>query len=308
MAQAPTEPVAAVDCGTNSTRLLIRSPGRPDVRLMRITRLGRGVDATGKLDPDAVERTLAVLAEYRGVIDRHGARRIRLVATSAVRDAANGEEFLADASAVVGARAELLTGTEEGRLAFLGASAELALPGHPPLTVIDIGGGSTELAVGPGTGEAVSLPLGCVRLTERFFHHDPPLPSELEAAGHLVDAELARAASALPALETPGRTLVGLAGTVSTLAALEQGLDHYDRERLHHFALPAATVARWAGVLAAEPARSRLARPGMEAGREDVIVGGVLVLRRAMVRFAHPACTVSESDILDGLAASLSTS
>jgi exopolyphosphatase / guanosine-5'-triphosphate,3'-diphosphate pyrophosphatase len=298
------EPVAALDCGTNSTRLLIATPGQPDVRRMRITRLGQGVDATGRLDPGAVERTLEVLREYRGLLDAHRVARARLVATSAARDAANGSEFLAAASALVGVEAELLDGEEEGALAFAGATAALATPPEEVL-VIDIGGGSTELVTGAGGLRAVSLDLGCVRVTERFFHHDPPEPAELEAAARFVAAELDRAAGLLPAISGEARTLVGLAGTVSTLGALAQGLSHYDRDRIHHVVLSAEEVAGWLERLAAEPASERARRPGLAPGREDVIVGGVLVLDGAMRRFAFDRCLVSEADLLDGIAASL---
>ncbi len=295
--------VAALDCGTNSTRLLIGGAGA-EVRLMRITRLGQGVDATGKLDPEAVARTLSVLAEYRGLMDAHGVSRARMVATSAVRDAANGEEFLNAASSVVGVDAELLDGKAEGALAFAGATGALELD-PAAVVVIDIGGGSTELVVG-GTGvRAISLDLGCVRLTERFLVHDPPTPSELHVAAGAVRAELKMAARRLPELDQGGRTLVGLAGTVSTLGALVQGLSHYDRDRIHHVVLTSSQVGEWYDRLAAEPAAVRARRGGMAPGREDVIVGGVLVLKETMSRFSFDRCIVSETDLLDGIAAGL---
>jgi exopolyphosphatase / guanosine-5'-triphosphate,3'-diphosphate pyrophosphatase len=301
---APREAVAALDCGTNSTRLLISLPDGVGIRMMRITRLGQGVDATKKLDPDAIARTLDVLGEYRALMDRHGVVRARLVATSAVRDARNGDEFLLGASEVTGVPAELLDGRTEGALAFAGATASLKVPASQ-VVVIDIGGGSTELVTGAGEDREVSLDLGCVRLTERFLLHDPPAQDEIDAAVRFIGAELGRAADAVPRLAAPGLTLVGLAGTVSTLAALAQGLPDYDWDRLHHFVLDAAMVARWCDRLAAEPAASRGRRAGMTAGREDVIVGGALVLREAMGRFSFDRCVVSEADILDGIAASL---
>jgi len=300
--------VAAVDCGTNSTRLLVTDgDGHSLLRLMRITRLGEGVDATHKLSGDAVDRTLAVLGEFRAEMDRLAVGAARLVATSAVRDAVNGDEFLLAASDVVGTQAELLSGDEEGRLAYAGATRDLA-PAQGDDVVVDIGGGSTELVVAAGDRvEAVSLDLGCVRLTERHLHHDPPSPDELDAAVRTIASELDRAVGAVPTLGAlaPGSRLLGLAGTVSTLAALEQGLAHYDRDRIHHAVLSAATVTRWCARLAAEPSSARGARPGMTPGREDVIVGGALVLRQVMDRFGFEACLVSESDILDGLADSL---
>jgi exopolyphosphatase/guanosine-5'-triphosphate,3'-diphosphate pyrophosphatase len=304
MDRPPRDAVAALDCGTNSTRLLITGPGLPELRLMRITRLGQGVDATAKLDPDAIARTLDVLAEYRAEMDRHRVSRARLVATSAVRDADNGDEFLRAASRVVGFPAELLDGGAEGALAFAGATASLEIPSSNVAT-IDIGGGSTELVTGAGEIRAISLDLGCVRLTERYLHHDPPTRDELDAASRFVRTELDRAAGALPRLSEPNLTLVGLAGTVSTLAALTGGLTHFDRDKIHHSVLGAADVIEWCDRLAAEPAADRGRRPGMAAGREDVIVGGAVVLRDAMARFGFDRCLVSEADILDGIAASL---
>ena len=273
---------------------------------MRITRLGQGVDAVHKLDPTAVDRTLAVLSEFRGVMEDLAVRRARMAATSAVRDATNGQEFLAAATATVGFPAELLSGQEEGRLAYAGATADLpAVLGDD--VVVDIGGGSTELVLQRGGQvQAVSMDIGCVRLTERTLRSDPPTADEIADAIAVVNAELDRAVRTVPALSDlrPGSRLIGLAGTVSTLAALEQGLVAYDRNRIHHFELNRDAVERWCGLLAGERAADRLCRPGMLAGREDVIVGGALVLRRVMERFAFGRCLVSESDILDGLALS----
>ena len=223
--------VAALDCGTNSTRLLIvGADGKVLHREMRITRLGEGVDASQKLSADAMARTVAVLEEYRALMDQSGVVKARLVATSAARDAVNAEEFFSAAERATGVRPELLSGPEEGRLSFSGATASLtaAERGTGFVLVVDIGGGSTELVAGgapePATVTAVSLDIGCVRLTERFFHHDPPLGSELAEARAVVDAEVGRARDeALPSMDDDG-LLVGLAGTVSTLAALELGL------------------------------------------------------------------------------------
>ncbi len=303
MDRANGDAVAALDCGTNSTRLLIRSPGRPDVREMRITRLGQGVDATGKLDSDAIDRTLEVLRAYREQMDRHGVRRARLVATSAARDAVNGDEFLKAATEASGVRAELLDGDAEGALAFTGATA--ALDARPEeVVVIDIGGGSTELVAGGAPVAGISLDLGCVRLTERCLRSDPPTAAELADAVRVIHAELDRAASALPRL-ADAQVLVGVAGTVSTLGALALGLSHYDRERIHHFVLLSVVVEEWCDRLAALPARARAEFPGIAPGREDVIVGGALVLKEAMRRFSFDRCVVSESDLLDGIAMSL---
>ncbi len=304
----PGRPAAAVDCGTNSTRLLVAAPdGTSLERRMRITRLGQAVDATHRLDPEAVARTLQVLAEYRHVMDERGVRRARLVATSAVRDAADGDDFLLAASTTVGVPAELLSGEEEGRLAYAGATADLP-PAKGDDLVVDIGGGSTELIVGhAGDVAAQSLQIGCVRLTERHLRHDPPRPDEVHEAVAAIDRALASACRAQPRLARvsgEGR-LIGLAGTVSTLAALDKGLGAYRREEIHHAVLTEPAVARWSGRLAAQPAAARLGHPGMEPGREDVIVAGALVLLEVMRRFGFDQCTVSESDILDGLVMSL---
>jgi exopolyphosphatase/guanosine-5'-triphosphate,3'-diphosphate pyrophosphatase len=216
---------------------------------------------------------------------------------------------------------ELLSGLEEGRLSFSGATAHVPadLVGPGPVLVVDIGGGSTELVAGvvpvgtavPGPPSAegvpvsvVSMDVGCVRLTERFLRHDPPLANELERARAAVNADLDRARRALPALEAGG-LLIGLAGTVSTLAALDKGLARYERAAIHHAVLTRAGVAGWLERLAGEDSRARLARPGMVEGRADIIVGGVLVLDAVMAAFDRHACLVSEDDILDGLAASL---
>ncbi len=304
-------PVAAIDCGTNSTRLLVAdAKGAPLERLMRITRLGEGVDATGALTDEAIERTLAVLREYRQVMDRFGVRRGRVVATSAARDAANGATFLASANEVTGFRPELLTGIAEGRLSLAGAVAELD-PAEGPFLVLDIGGGSTELVAGSGPDDAdlavVSMQIGCVRITERFFTTDPPSAAELRSAEDAVGAAVDEAIAAHPRLLAAHR-LVGLAGTITTLAALRIGLAAYDRDRVHHSVMTAADVESWYETLASERAAARLDRAGMVPGREDVIVGGALILTVVMARFGLDECLVSEADILDGLVASQLTS
>ena len=300
--------VAAVDCGTNSTRLLIVDrDGSTHSRFMRITRLGEGVDATHLLAPNALERTMAVLAEYRIAMDDAGVTAARLVATSAVRDARNGDTFLREASDVVGVPAELLDGQTEGALACRGATADLpAVSGDD--VVVDIGGGSTELAVRrDGTVRAVSLDIGCVRLTERFLHDDPPTADQLDAAARFVRSTLRGAEEEVPELAQlrPGSRLVGLAGSVTTLAALDLGLDGYDPTRTHHAVLTRRAVEHWYGTLAGEPTSTRGKRRAIAAGREDVIPAGALVLHEVMTTFGFDQCVVSETDILDGLAMSL---
>jgi exopolyphosphatase/guanosine-5'-triphosphate,3'-diphosphate pyrophosphatase len=298
---------AALDCGTNSTRLLVVGPaGDVRAREMTITRLGEGVDADRRLRPEAMERTFATLRAYRAVMDAEGVGRARLVATSAVRDAENGAAFLGPAAEIVGAAAELLSGQEEGRLAYAGATADLP-EGTGRIVVVDIGGGSTELTTSvAGVIRSSSMDIGCVRLTERFLRGDPPTAEEIRAAVAAIAQELDTAGSALPEL-TRGDPLrlVGLAGTVSTLASLELGLSEYDRARIHHAVLPLPAVARWCEVLGAESVAERGRRVGLPVGRQDVIFGGALVLREVMRRLGATACTVSEADILDGLVMSL---
>jgi exopolyphosphatase/guanosine-5'-triphosphate,3'-diphosphate pyrophosphatase len=300
--------VVAVDCGTNSTRLLIADTrGVPLERKMRITRLGEGVDATGALGADAMERCLSTLREFRRQMDQFGVDRGRLVATSAVRDASNGDEFLEAAGEVTGLVPELLAGSEEARLSMTGAVAELD-PAEGPFLVVDIGGGSTELINGSRVDDPelslVSLQLGCVRLTERFLHSDPPTADELAAAESMVDDLLDQTIAAHPRLLAAHR-LVGLAGTVTTLASLHLGLDKYDRDRIHHAVLSSGEVYEWYRTLASEVRAARLDRAGMVPGREDVIVGGALILSAVMTRFGFDECLVSEADILDGIVASV---
>ena len=295
--------VAAIDCGTNSTRLLVGDGHTTLERLMRITRLGQGVDATGRLAPEAIERTAVVLREYREVMDRFGVDKVRITATSAARDAENRDEFFDAAEKIVGVRPELLPGPEEGRLSFLGATAELD-PADGPFLVCDIGGGSTEFVVGTTEPDGVvSVDVGCVRVTEKFLHSDPPSPEELSQAISVVHAHLEDVAREVPAIKEV-RRFVGLAGTVATMAAVEIGLPEYDRDRIHHFVLTRAAAEDVFRTLATEPLVDRVWNPGLERDRAEVIVGGAVVLVAVMRHFDFDACLVSESDILDGLVAS----
>lgn len=298
------EPVAAIDCGTNSVRLLVTDGGRPLTRLMRITRLGRGVDATGRLDPDAVDRTMEVLREYRAEIDRLGVGRVRMATTSASRDAVNRDEFFDRAEEVVGARPELLSGEEEALLSYRGATARLD-PTDGPFTVIDIGGGSTEFAVGGTQLEgSVSVDMGCVRITEKFLHGDPPAPDELSNALSVVEQHLHDVQRVLPQVASSNR-FVGLAGTITNVAAVEIGLRVYDPDRIHHFVLSKAAAEDVFRTLATEALADRVHNPGLERERADVIVGGCIVLVQIFRTFGFEECLVSESDILDGIADSL---
>ena len=297
--------LASIDCGTNSTRLLVSEGGRRTIeRLMVITRLGAGVDATGRLASDAIQRTVDVLQRYRDVMDDHGVERVRMTATSAARDASNRDEFFDAAERVVGVRPELLGGDEEGRLSFRGATAELD-PSHGPFLVVDIGGGSTEFAVGTTAPEGViSVDMGCVRITEKFLHGDPPTPEELSQAISVIHAYLDDVTREVPATLDAAR-LVGLAGTVSTMAAVEIGLAEYDRDRIHHFVLTREAAEDVFRTLALERRADRLHNPGLEEARADVIVGGAAVLVTIMRHFDFGECLVSEADILDGLVMSI---
>ena len=295
--------VAAIDCGTNSTRLLITDGGDTIERRMVITRLGEGVDATGRLDPDAVERTLAVLREFRAAIDEHGVERVRVAATSAARDAANGDDFFGPAEQILGTRPQLLSGDEEGRLTFAGATVGLDAA-QGPFLVIDIGGGSTECMVGTTDPEAVrSFDIGCVRISEKHLLSDPPEPEELsnaiaEATGWFDD--LVREVPA----SREARTVVGVAGTVTTVAAVEIGAD-YDWGATHHFELSRAAFEDVFRTLATERLADRVHNPGLQRERADVIVGGLCVLVAFVRTLGIEEVLVSEADILDGLAASL---
>lgn len=298
------DPVAAIDCGTNSVRLLVSDGERPLVRLMRITRLGKGVDATGRLDPAAIDRTLEVLRDYRNEMDRLGVTRARMAATSASRDASNRDEFFDAAEAILGARPELLSGEEEAQMSFRGATSDLD-PTDGPFVVVDIGGGSTEFAVGGTRLEgAVSVDMGCVRLTEKYLRSDPPLAEELTNALSIVEQHLQDVERALPGVTTPPR-FIGLAGTITNVAAVEIGLADYDPDRIHHFVLSHEAAEDVFRTLATESLADRVHNPGLERQRADVIVGGCCVLVQIFRTFGFDECLVSESDILDGLAASL---
>lgn len=296
--------VAAVDCGTNSTRLLISDGTHALERRMVITRLGQGVDQTGRLDPEAIERVTTVLRDFRELMDRHRVTGARVTATSAARDASNRDEFFAAAHAAIGVTPELLSGEEEGRLSFAGATAHLD-PRDGPFLVVDIGGGSTEFVVGGAEAEATrSLDMGCVRLTEQWMLEDPPMPEELSNAVGSVRDDIEYMRHETPVLNG-GRRLVGLAGTVSAVARIEQGLVDYDRDRIHHFVLTKAAVEDVFRTVATEALADRIHNPGLERERADVIVGGCVILAVVMRAFHFDECLVSEADILDGLVASL---
>jgi exopolyphosphatase/guanosine-5'-triphosphate,3'-diphosphate pyrophosphatase len=308
-----TRRVAAVDCGTNSLRLLLADvdPGRAEltdvIRRMEIVRLGQGVDETGRLAPEALARTMAVLREYADIIARSGAQAVRMVATSATRDADNAAEFVRLVKEVLGVAPEVLTGDEEAMLSFTGATAELAAGPDPgPFLVADIGGGSTEFVLGEAgrpPAHSISVNVGCVRMTERHLHGDPPSEAEVAAAVADIDAALAEVAAAVPVEEA--RTLIGLAGSVTTVAAIAMRLPAYDAARIHHARVAAADVRAVTRGLLAQTRAERAAIGVMHPGRVDVIGGGALILDRLMRRFGFAEVLVSEHDILDGMAWSL---
>ena len=297
-------PVAAIDMGTNSTRLLVHDGEQTLERLMTITRLGQDVDRTGRLADEAIERVITCLREYKAVMDRFGVQKVRAVATSAARDAANRDEFFAAVKETIGVEPELLSGLDEGKLSFRGATADLN-PDDGPFLVFDIGGGSTEFAFGIDEAEAaMSLDIGCVRLTEKYVEHDPPLPEELVACLSITEAHLDDIAREMPQV-AHAKTFVGLAGTVSAAAAVEIGLAEYDRDQIHHFVLTKEAAEDVYRTLVMESREDRIHNPGLEEARADVIVGGMCILVRIMRYFDIEELVVSEADILDGLVFSL---
>lgn len=299
--------VAAVDVGTNSVRLLVADPGSGDAlesveRHMTITRLGAGVDATGHLDDAALRRTLDCIDGYARRWESLGAQRVRITATSAIRDAADRERFFDGVRRHAGVEAEVLSGAQEARTAFLGATTLVA--GDPPYLVLDIGGGSTEFILGTSEPEAMtSRQLGCVRLTERCLVSDPPTSGEMEAAHQIVDAELAEV-ERLVDIHT-AQTMIAVAGTATTVAALHLQLPEYRPDEIHGTRVPARDVTAIAQRLAGMTTAQRARLGPMAPGREDVIVAGALILQRVVERFGFGDVLVSESDILDGLALEL---
>jgi exopolyphosphatase/guanosine-5'-triphosphate,3'-diphosphate pyrophosphatase len=299
-----SERLAAFDVGTNSTRLLVADVDGGEIvaehaREMVITRLGKGVDRTGRFDPAALARTLEVLAGYAETCRRLGVARRRLVATSATRDAADRRAFLDGVRDLLGVDAEVLTGQAEAATAYRGATA--TLEGDPPTLVVDIGGGSTELILGDGRAARamVSLDIGCVRLFERHLHHDPPTAEEAAALRADVAAHLAEVTGVLD--PSAADRVVGVAGTVTTVTAIALGLDAYDPRRIHRATLDAAEIAAVADKLTAMTVAERAALPVMARGREDVIAAGALLLDELVRRFRIRQVIASETDILDGI-------
>ncbi|MFM9607681.1 Ppx/GppA phosphatase family protein [Streptomyces niveiscabiei] len=306
--------VAAVDCGTNSIRLLVADvdPVSGELvdldRRMIIVRLGQGVDRTGRLAPEALERTFAACREYAAVIKELGAERVRFVATSASRDAENRDEFVRGVLEILGVEPEVVTGDEEATFSFTGATRELtARPDlATPYLVVDIGGGSTEFVVGDTDVRAArSVDVGCVRMTERHLVHDgtvtdPPTEAQIAAMRADIEAALDLAEETVPLREA--RTLVGLAGSVTTLSAIAQDLPEYDSSRIHHSRISYGTVRELTEWLLRSTHAERAAIGSMHPGRVDVIGAGALVLLSIMERTGAEEVVVSEHDILDGIA------
>jgi exopolyphosphatase/guanosine-5'-triphosphate,3'-diphosphate pyrophosphatase len=307
--------VAAIDCGTNSIRLLVAdvpaAGAHTDLlRRMEVVRLGEGVDATGRLAPQAIGRTRTVLVEYVDAARHLGAEAVRMVATSATRDAVNRGDFEEMVRSVLGQPPDVVDGTEEATLSFLGATASLdaaaafhgITPPPPPFLVVDIGGGSTEFVLGDADGvrAARSVDVGCVRLTERHLHGDPPSGEQVRRAEDDIRRALAQVVTDVAVGEAA--SLVGLAGSVTTVAALALELPAYDPVAIHGSRIEAAAVREVTAYLLAATRERRAALPVMHPGRVDVIGAGALVLRVIMDEFAFGEVAVSEHDILDGIA------
>ncbi|MFJ8575792.1 Ppx/GppA phosphatase family protein [[Kitasatospora] papulosa] len=306
--------VAAVDCGTNSIRLLVADVDPATGyfteldRRMRIVRLGQGVDRTGRLAPEALERTFDACRDYAAAIKELGAERIRFVATSASRDAENSDTFVRGVQEILGVEPEVVTGDLEAQLSFDGATKELVGADHleKPYLVVDIGGGSTEFVVGDDRVRAArSVDIGCVRMTERHLVLDgavvdPPTPDRIAAIRADVAAALDLVEETVPI--SSAATLVGLAGTVTTVAAMALGLEKYDSEAIHHSRVSVERVRELTERLLASNHEERAAIPAMHPGRVDVIASGALVLLAVMERAGAREVVVSEHDILDGIA------
>lgn len=298
--------VAAIDCGTNSIRLLVADlvgADKKDVhREMRVVRLGQGVDETGALHPEALERTRAALVDYADICADLGVELTRMVATSATRDASNRSAFVALVEEALGVTPEVIDGAEEAALSFEGATRGLTDGG--PFLVIDIGGGSTEIVLGTTSVEAAkSVDVGCVRLTERHLRDDPPTVAQIEAARADIDAALTSVLDVVPAARAS--TAIGLAGSVTTVAALALGLAAYDPFAIHLSRISAAQIDEVTERLLTMTRAARAALPVMHPGRVDVIGGGALVLQSVVHRLGLAEVLVSESDILDGIALSM---
>ena len=307
MVEGRTLRVAAIDCGTNSIRLLIADIDgtnfREVTRLMEVVRLGQGVDKTGQFHPDAIARTLAAVDIYAAEIATRGVEKIRFCATSATRDATNRDLFIEGVFERLGIRPEVISGDEEARLSFMGATKDLPAA-YGPFLVVDIGGGSTELVFGTETVEAAkSVNIGCVRMSERHFTGDLPDPGQVAAATEDIDEAIAQAAKLVPI--TTAKTLIAVAGTATTVTAAALDLPEYDRYAIHLSHIPAEKVHQVSQMLIKMTRTQRESLGYMHPGRVDVISAGSLVLSRIMRATGANEFVASESDILDGMAWSL---
>jgi exopolyphosphatase/guanosine-5'-triphosphate,3'-diphosphate pyrophosphatase len=299
--------VAAIDCGTNSIRLLIADIDgtnfREVIRLMEVVRLGQGVDKTGQFHPDAIARTLAAVDLFATEIAKRGVEKIRFCATSATRDATNRDLFIEGVFERLGIRPEVISGDEEARLSFMGATKDLPATDGPFL-VIDIGGGSTEFVFGTDSVDAAkSINIGCVRMSERHFTGDQPDPGQVAAATEDIDEAIAQAAKSVPI--TKAQTLIAVAGTATTVAAAALDLPEYDRYSIHLSHIAAEKVHQVSQSFIKMDRAEREALGYMHPGRVDVISAGSLVLSRIMRATGASEFVASESDILDGMAWSL---
>jgi exopolyphosphatase / guanosine-5'-triphosphate,3'-diphosphate pyrophosphatase len=299
--------VAAIDCGTNSIRLLIADIDgnnfREVVRDMEIVRLGQGVDETGQFHPDAIARTLAAVDKFAAEIAKRGVEKIRFCATSATRDATNRHLFVDGVRERLGIELEVISGDEEAALSFAGAIKDLD-PANGPFLVVDIGGGSTEFVFGTATVEAArSVNIGCVRMTERHFASDPATAEQIELARTDIQGAIAQAAQVVPI--TQAKTLVAVAGTATTVAAAALNLAEYDRYAIHLSRISAQQTHEAATMFATNSREQRLALGYMHPGRVDVIAAGSLVLSEIIKATGASEFVASESDILDGMAFSL---
>lgn len=299
----PMSKVAAIDCGTNSIRLLISENGNELVRDMEIVKLGEGVDTTKNFAPAAVERTLAALRKFKVSIDAHGVTKVRFCATSATRDAQNREIFTVPVAEILGVTPEVIAGSEEAKLSFLGATAEIPADSGPFL-VVDIGGGSTEFVFGESdVKSAISVDIGCVRMTERHFAQDPPSAAEIERARADINQAIDKAAGAVPIERA--KMFIAVAGTATTVAAAALALPTYDREKIHGARISAKRVIEISEWLLTLNRAERAELGYMHPGRVDVIAAGALVLAEIMKRSGAKEFVASERDILDGIVATL---
>lgn len=298
--------IAAIDCGTNTIKLLIGDLPDVAVRESRMVRLGQGVDRTGRLADEALERAFAAIDEYAALIAAHDVTRIRFCATSATRDAANASVFSDGVHARLGVRPEVIAGDEEAALAFDGAVRNLTVPPAEPVLVIDIGGGSTELVLGSGGSPdaAHSMDVGSVRLHERHLHDDPPTAEQVAACVRDIDAAL----DACPVDPADAASVVGIAGTITSVVAGVLDLPAYDPDAIDQAVVPVEEVHAFVERLVAMTVDERLALPWMHPGRADVIDAGALVLSRVLRRSGVGTLTASEADILDGIAWSIAGS